>query len=306
MNTTFASLGSLLLVLSLASPALAQPSSRPSLSERWARTQGGRFGFEVDVLSSSHDVTVDDTTVESSRLGVTVTAVAQYKIIAGLHLDAEMPFVYGEVSGPQSTDLLGETLSGSGDYNGRFFLGNPTIGLHYAGNVLPILALFGGVSGTIPIIHDPSFGLALAAAANVPARAYFNAQRSLLEHVSLRARVGTELRLARVLFLSSDFASHIAVPTRDGSSTKVVLENGNEIEFRPFGSLGFGMRLQAAFTLSSSDGAQLAAEPFVTWEPLTRGSFARVGALVALDEPLGFGLDEGKVATIRVALGSKW
>ncbi|WP_437485966.1 hypothetical protein WME75_02295 [Sorangium sp. So ce1014] len=320
MSTTKASLGTLFLMLSLAAPALAQEAAprqpiTDKTKERWAKTQGGRFGFEVDVLASSYQEQIvearpgpDEVTLsESDRLGVAITAAMQYQLFAGLHLDAEMPFAYGDVSGPHSTDLFGTRFSSTADYS-HFFLGNPTFGLHYALNALPNLALFGGMSVTVPLHPHPGAGLEAAAVANFPARAYFDAQRVLLGHWALRARVGTEIHFGKVLFLTHDVATQIFMPTREreGDFTKTVIEQGNEIEFRPFGNFGIGMRLQAAFPLSSSNSAQLAAEPFIGWEPLVKGSFTRVGALVALDDDLGFGLDQGKVATIRVALGSKW
>lgn len=318
MSTTKASLGTLFLMLSLAAPALAQEAAprtpiTDKTKERWAKSQGGRFGFEIDVLSSSYQTYTaevggdpDDVEItDSERLGVAITAAAQYKIFAGLHLDAEMPFAYGDVVGPQSTDLFGRRFESAARYS-RFFLGNPTFGLHYAGNALPNLALFGGFGLTIPLHPDPGRTLEAASVANFPARAYFDAQRVLLGHWAFRARVGTEIHFGKMLFLTHDVAAQFFLPTRDGDITKSVIEQGNEIEFRPFGSFGLGMRLQAAFPLSSSNSAQLAAEPFIAWEPLVKGSFTRVGALVALDDDLGFGLDRGKVATIRVALGSKW
>ncbi|WP_242515797.1 hypothetical protein [Sorangium cellulosum] len=318
MSTTRSSLGTLLLMLCLATPALAQEAERrppitDTLKERWAKTQGGRFAIEVDVLGTSLEERIpgagvdggETEVVESSRLGITITAAAQYKLFAGLHLDLEMPFIYGDVSGRHSTDLFGERFSSTGEYT-RFLLGNPTVGLHYAGNVLGSLALFGGVSGTFPLHPDPSLGVEVPAVANFPARAYFDAQRVLLGHMAFRARIGTEIRIGKVLYLTHDLAGQIFIPTEDDRSTKTVLEQGNEVEFRPLGSFGLGMRFQAAFPMSSSNSAQLAAEPFVAWEPPVKGSFTRVGALVALDDDLGFGLDQGKVATIRVALGSKW
>ncbi len=317
MSTTKASLGTLFLMLSLASSALAQEAQprapiTDKLQERWTRSQGGRFGFEIDVLSSSYQAELigaepgaDAAVVESSRTGVTITAVAQCKLFGGVHFDAEMPFAYGDVSGPNSTDLLGERFITYGKHN-KFFFSNPTFGLHYAANVLTKLALFGGFGVTVPLINTrPSTSLSAAAAANFPARAYFDAQRMLLGHTVLRARIGTEIRLG-VLYLTHDVAGLIALPGDGEKATKSVIEQGNEIEFRPFGSFGLGMRFQAAFPLSSSNSAQLAAEPFVGMEPLVKGSYARLGALVALDDDLGFGLDQGKVATIRVAFGSKW
>lgn len=292
-------------LLTLARPASAQkPEFRPGAAARWARSQGGRFGFEVDVLSSSHQVQSADGPVDSSRLGIGVTMVGQFKVVAGLHLDLEMTLAYGDVTGPQSTDLVGGRLNDSAD-DYAFVLGNPTLGLHYAGNVTPKVALFGGLSGSFPVI-EPGKVTALAAAANFPARGYFDAHRLLLQYTSLRTRIGIELRPVEALFYRGDLAWLIAFPTGSDGNTRTVLEQGNEIELRAAGGIGFGLRFQTAMPLSSDDILQTAAEPFLSYEPPGKGSFFRAGFLVALDNELGFGFEAGKVATLRVAFGGKY
>jgi hypothetical protein len=299
----------LLLALSVSAPALAEPPpERPSPGQdQWAKSQGGRFGFEVDVLSSSHKVQAapDAAPVESSRLGIGVTVVGQFKIFAGLYLDAEMPLAYSDLTGPQSADLLGEKVE-TGSGGSAFVFGNPTLGLHYSANLLPKLALFGGLTGSVPIIKDPGSDTALAAAANVPARAYFDAHRLLLEHASMRVRLGAEVKFLSVLYYRGDLTWLLAFPTSDTGETKTVIEQGNEIELRAPGGFGFGFRFQTAMPLSADDIAQTAAEPFLSYEPLGKGSFFRAGFLVALDEQLGFGLDPGKVATGRIIFGGKY
>jgi hypothetical protein len=85
----------------------------------------------------------------------------------------------------------------------------------------------------------------------------------------------------------------------------MVVEQGNEIEARTEGGFGGGLRLQAAFPLTNNDLVQTAVEPFVAYEP-TSGLYARAGFLIALDEQLGFGLDQGKLATVRLAVGGKF
>ena len=66
---------------------------------------------------------------------------------------------------------------------------------------------------------------------------------------------------------------------------------------------GGGLRLQAALTLTRDDKMQLAMEPFFTYTLKQPGYYARAGLLVAIDAPLGFGLAEDKVATLRLAAG---
>jgi hypothetical protein len=298
-----ASLGALVLVLSAAAPALAQRRDSPAPPDQWAKSKGGRFGFEVDVLSNSYQVELPTGPVEAERLGIGITAVGQFKLVAGLHLDVEMPLGYGDVSGPQTTDQLGETITNEGEHD-AFVIGNPTLGLHYAHELLPSLVLFGGVSGSIPVIN-PNEDTKLAAAAIFPARGYFDTHRLLLQHVPLRFRFGAEARFAKLLYLRSDLGATVAFPTGDTGDTKLVIESGNEIELRG-GNFGGGVRLQMAMPLSADDQAQLAVEPFIGVEPVNKGSCTRLGFLVALDEDLGLGFDPGKVATLRVALGSRW
>jgi hypothetical protein len=293
-----------LLTLSLSAPAFAEKPDRPYAATRWARSQGGRFGFEVDVLSNSHQVQSEGGSVKSSRLGIGVTVVGQFKVFAGLYLDVELPLAYGDITGPQSTDLVGGRLEGSAD-DSAFVFGNPTLGLHYAGNLLPRLALFGGLTGSIPVI-EPDRITALAAAANFPARGYFDAHRLLLQYASLRTRAGVEIKLADVLHYRSDLTWLLAFPTGDSGDTRVVIELGNELELRAPGGIGFGFRLQTALPLSSNDILQTAAEPFLSYEPPGKGSYFRAGYLVALDNELGFGFEAGKVATFRVAFGGKY
>jgi hypothetical protein len=77
-----------------------------------------------------------------------------------------------------------------------------------------------------------------------------------------------------------------------------------EAEFRHGKGFGGGLAVQLfhAFSASSDgDTAQLAAEPFVSYQG--ESAFARIGVLTALDEPLGFGFDKGKVAALRLTVG---
>jgi hypothetical protein len=83
-----------------------------------------------------------------------------------------------------------------------------------------------------------------------------------------------------------------------------------EGEFRSASGWGGGAGLQLVHAISEGDtfgrgdNAQAALEPFGSY---TSGStFARLGILIAVDPPLGFGFDSGllKVAALRLSLGS--
>ncbi|HTN86394.1 MAG TPA: hypothetical protein VL242_21990 [Sorangium sp.] len=311
MRQLASSLAALSLLLSFAAPALAEETVT---ADGWAKSQGFRLGVEADVLTRTIEANLPGPEIvngdwtsggaEGSSFAASFAVVAQIKLVAGLHLDAELPFAYGSsrASAPGPAEDGAATVAPELE---GFFFGNPSIGLHYSASVLPMLMLVGGLAASLPITQDPSDGTKAAAAAALAVRGYFDSQRALLEHVPLRARGGIELRLIEAFHVRSDLVAVFAVPT-DGGDTEFFIEQGNEAELRSLGGFGVGARLQAAFPLTETDKLQLAAEPFVGVEPPTSGMYFRAGLLVALDEPLGFGLEQGKLATVRVALGAKF
>ncbi|WP_437625548.1 hypothetical protein [Sorangium sp. So ce1151] len=311
MRQPASSLAVLSLLLSFAAPALADETVT---EDGWAKSQGFRLGVEADVLTRTieanlpgREIVSGDWTsggAERSSFAASFAVVAQIKLVAGLHLDAELPFAYGSSHASAPGPAEGDAATVAPELAG-FFFGNPSIGLHYSASVLPMMMLIGGLSASLPITQDPSDDTKAAAAAALAVRGYFDAQRALLEHVPLRARGGIELRLIEAFHVRSDLVAVFAIPT-DGGDTELFIEQGNEAEVRSLGGFGVGARLQAAFPLTETDKLQLAAEPFVGVEPPTAGMYFRAGLLVALDEPLGFGLEQGKLATVRVALGAKF
>jgi len=64
--------------------------------------------------------------------------------------------------------------------------------------------------------------------------------------------------------------------------------------------------LQAVITPGANDAIQMMAEPFLAITPRTRGLYLHFGTPVALDRELGFGLDRGRLATLRFAIGGQW
>ncbi|MGK3965170.1 hypothetical protein WMF38_13425 [Sorangium sp. So ce118] len=310
MRQPASSLAALSLLLSFAAPALAEETVT---ADGWAKSQGFRVGVEADVLTRTIEANLpreivggDGTSggAEGSSFAASFAVVAQIKLVAGLHLDAELPFAYGSSDARAPGPAEGDAATVAPELEG-FFFGNPSIGLHYSASVLPMLMLTGGLAVSIPITQDPSDDTKAAAAAALAVRGYFDSQRVLLEHVPLRARGGIELRLIEAFHVRSDLVAMFAIPT-DGGDTELFIEQGNEAELRSLGGFGVGARLQAAFPLTETDKLQLAAEPFVGVEPPTSGMYFRAGLLVALDEPLGFGWEQGKLATVRVALGARF
>ncbi len=281
---------------------LAAPAAVPAEKNSWIESQGSRVALELDVLSKSAGWSMDDVESEVSTFGLSFALVGQLQWRKRLHLDAEIPLAYGNVSATFRSSRLGVDESSSA---GSLLFGNPTIGAHYARAMSRKLAVFGGGALSIPVLTDPNADARATLQATAPARAYVDLHRLIPEHFPLRARGGVEAELATRLVYRADTAVMLALPT-SGSDVDLVLEQGNELEMRGKGALGGGLRLQAALTLTREDMAQLALEPFVSYTPEKPGYYGRAGLLVALDAPLGFGLAEDKVATLRLEVGHRF
>jgi hypothetical protein len=279
-------------------PAWAQKAKAP-----WARSQQQRAGLELDLLSKSIAWTEEDVDSEVSTFGLGFALVGQIRLLDHLYLDAEIPFAYGNVSGRLTSAVMDVDEESS---TGGFVFGNPTLGAHLTSDLSRTAAAFLGGSLSIPVLHEPAPETRAALQAVTPARAAFDLHRFIPEHLPLRARAGVEVRSGASLFhYRGEVTTMLALPT-DGGETEVVIEPSNELELRSKRGLGGGVRLQAALTLTEHDKAQLALEPFASYEPAKTGVYGRIGLLVAIDGPLGFGFDQDKVATLRFAFGGKF
>jgi hypothetical protein len=210
------------------------------------------------------------------------------------------------------------------DVDTRFAFGNPTVGVHWANLLSNKLAMHAGGTVTVPTLvnvcdplRDPGCVDSSYARYNgTYTRAFADVQRFLPEYIFSRVRTGVDLRALPVLYYRAELASTIAIPLgRRLDAVEYFMEIHNEIEARASFGIGGGLHLQAVFStnqeenrddrITYSDTVQFAAEPFVSYDP-GRGFYARVGCLIALDEPLGFGFDRGGMASIRVTLGGRW
>ena len=98
--------------------------------------------------------------------------------------------------------------------------------------------------------------------------------------------------------------------------TEFLVEVTNDFELRALMGLGGGIRLQAAAVATDNfgysgpggvDRFQAAFEPYFVYEPVGRkGFFIRAGALIAADNPLGFGFKRDGLATFTVSGGGKF
>jgi hypothetical protein len=188
--------------------------------------------------------------------------------------------------------------------------GNPTFGAHYADEVNSSFAFYVGGSLTPPLLLDPDGDVAFAAAYAAPMRGYYDADRFAVGAFALRGAFGLQWEIVRHFYLRADVRPVVYIgandrfsPTRDAA---FFLEQAVEIEYRLNNGFGFGARFQGVATLTENDLFQVMFEPFIALSPKMRGFYLRLGFPLALDEPLGFGLDNNKVATVRLSLGGQW
>lgn len=271
------------LSLSLASAGAA------SAAEWVPKAQGSRVVGEIDWWPT------DDLDV------VAMGVAAQIRLASAVYLDLDIPWA---ITSPEIGDS-------------RFVFGNPTVGAHWGDFVNEKLAAHAGGSLTVStMISDRNdfFGIdyqqrLFTRVFATSTRAYADFHRFAPEYIFLRGRGGIELQISPAFYYRVEGAPMIAIPVGElAEDAEFLMDIHNEIEGRSRSGVGGGLHLQAVINTNEvrrDDSAQLAVEPYFVYDP-GRGFYARVGALIALDEPLGFGLDRGEVATFRVTLGGRW
>lgn len=291
-----------------ASIASAQPGPQPEAGPPgWVRSQTSRAGLEVDFWPSHLSIQFFDTSLDITNLAWSFTPVAQIGVTDHIFLTAELPLYLTHTSasatgtGGTQVKINGE----SSDTDTSFTAGNPTPGAYYADMINPDIGFFAGGSVSIPVHFEPSANSRAALAAGA-ARALYDSHRFVADYLPIRPRGGAEVRLIPHLTYRGDIATPFFVPL-GGEDVEFIIEQGNEVEYLTDMGLGGGARLQLVFPLTTNDKIQTATELFGVYEaPEKSGAFVRVGFLLALDKQLGFGFDQGKVASLRLSGGYKF
>jgi hypothetical protein len=270
--------------------ALLGVTSAAAAQERYdwmPEMQESRIGIELDWL---HTRTFGDATPALNI--VTWDLTAQIGVTPRLFLDFDIPWAF--VSIP--------TLLRANVERGVF--GNPVIGLHYDKDISQTLSYYIGGGLAIPVNADPADpGFA---ASILPVRAEFGSYRFAPRLFPAFFKAGLEV-VAPPFFGRFDIAPIVSIGLNHNTPGQIVIDQGNDLGLRARGGFLGGLRLQANFVLSdAADHVQLALEPFIGYEANGPGLFVRFGVLIALDERDGFGLNTGKVATARFAIGGKW
>lgn len=233
-----------------------------------------------------------------------IAFVGQVEVVDHVMLDFGLPFAFGSYdTGPRTSE-------------GSATLGNPWVGAHYGANVTRGVALWGGGTITFPTIIRPGLIRGIIAGLAAADRAGFDVDRFAIEDLTIRPRGGIEVRAADIFYYRGFLGLPLYIPTsRRAGDTQFLIEQGNDFELRALMGLGGGIRLQFVAIATDTfvygrnprDRFQAAIEPYFVYEPVDRsGFFVRAGALIALDEPLGPGFDQDKLATFTASLGGKF
>lgn len=270
----------------LAAMICVSTSARASDFEPWFATS--RAGGYLDLWPADN------------RLAAMFGAELQFRVARSVFLDVSITGAFGGASAADSG------VSG-------FAYGNPTIGAHYAGQATRNFSFYVGGLLTLPFLHDPDSDVAYGALISLPIRGYYDADRLLPGHFAVRAMAGFEWNFVEPLYLRAELRPVVYVPTRTvggfdaRNEADLLIEHAVEFEGRFRNGFGMGMRLQAvALPTVEGDQAQAVFEPFISVTPKRRGFFMKLGFPVALDEPLGFGLERDKLAAGRIILGGQW
>lgn len=210
-------------------------------------------------------------------------------------LDVRLPMAFGFPSGGGSTVAA---------------MGNPTLTLSYAPTSEGLTWFIGGRLA-MPIASagdSPEWGAALTYA--YFASAFYDTHLWMPNNVPLGFHTGLEYQAHGNFFLRASWDPTLFFPfgRRSRANTTFLHQVRVELEGRADSGFGGGMALQfvhvGASGFVSNDAFQAAFEPFLGYES-HKNFFMRAGWLVAIDEPLGFGFDRGRVASFRLTIGTQ-
>lgn len=252
---------------------------------------------EIGPLSQQTDVGGDIYIWSADNVGTTVPLIAFFHLglTETVFLDAEFPFA--------------SNLDG-GD-NARAGFGNPTVGAHWSDEITDKWWLHLGGSLSAPLASVDEFDWRLTNVLAATTMAFHDSYLWLIEYIPLTGDFGVEYQPIDPIFVRMSLQPIIAIPIDvgggggvigSGNEAELILQNVFEFEARaPIGVGGGVTFLPVHLTTESGDNFQLSAEPFFGFD--NDVFFMRLGGRLALDRPLGFGFDNGNVASLHLRLG---
>lgn len=227
-----------------------------------------------------------------------------FELSPNLLLDVHLPLSFATNT---QLGLTNDSKAGLG-------LGNPTIGLTYVTTDARTTWFIGGrVSLPLAGASD-STPWQIANSLGAISMALWDVHYWAYKYVPIGVRGGVEWQSSPGLFLRGSLEPTLFIPLDDRSSlitTRKALflyQARFEVEKHAESGWGGGAGIQIVHAVSEGDAftkgdnVQAGFEPFGSYESAT--TFARLGLLLGVDEPLGFGFDKGKVAALHLDVGS--
>ena len=282
--------------------AVAAPAKRPptdeAAPETWKPMMRQGAGIEVYWFSSKN-------------FGSTFPMIpyAVLEVSKNILLDVHLPF-----SATSSAGLgPGSGKAGAG-------IGNPTVGLTYVTTEGRTSWHIGArISAPLAGASD-EVGWQVSNLLAAVSMATYDIHYWARKYVPIGMRAGVDYQAKPGVFFRGSIDPTIYVPVGDEPvsfrdvperTTRFYYQMRLEVEGRYDSGWGGGLGAQLVHAVITGDGtdaigdkdnAQGALEPFVSYD--SASTFARLGFLLAVDSPLGPGLDPDKVAALRLNLGS--
>jgi hypothetical protein len=212
--------------------------------------------------------------------------------------------IYLDVEAPFSSHFDGDATAAGG---------NPWIGVHWADDLSKMVTLHLGGGAGVPIASIDEADWRRANARALFALALHDSHLWVSSFVPLYGDFGVEIDPTDWMYIRASLEPIFLVPIDvgrrgqfRGDEPEFVLQNTFEWEARhPDIGIGGGVAILPVWVpTEGGDNAQISAEPFFGYDNGT--FFMRAGVRLALDRPLGFAFDRGRVATIHARVGGQW
>lgn len=263
-----------------------------------ATTLGWSHDARADIgpLSQQEDVGGDIYLWSADFVGTTVPLIpfSHLGLTDTVFLDAEFPF---------SSNLDGAD-------NARAGFGNPTVGAHWADEITDKWWLHLGGMASVPLASVDEGDWTRTMFLSAVTMAIHDSYLWLVDYIPITGDFGVEYQPIDPIFVRMSLQPIIAIPigarggraVGTGREAELILQNVFEFEARADVGVGGGVSLLPVHvTTESGDNFQVSMEPFFGYD--NDYFFMRVGGRLALDRPLGFGFDQGRVATLHLRLG---
>lgn len=285
--------------MKLAPLALCPLLALPSI----AHAQEGRESWKPDTHRSGAGAEIFLWDTDAFGTNLPIIGFANIGFAEDLFIDVQVPF-NTSFNGPDTFGLEETT---------RAAIGNPAVAFRYAptmGDDVVVRWFVGGglVFPVGTINDDPDFLFALGS--GFLTTTLYDGYLWALDALPMFATGGVDIRPVEWVSIQTELKIIPWIALDDRNDSELYIQNRFGAEFRhPEIGIGGGLNflLVADVTddgLGRDDRAQVAMEPYFAYT--NERFFTRLGLRQALDEPLGFAFDDGRVVSGHLTVGGSW